>query len=71
VKAYNEIVVDSYTGLTWCGRGLHLLEEGVNASRRKDGHLKCLPCEARTTRERRKRARRVLVDDIKHLRAVP
>lgn len=52
-------VIDSYTGLPWCLAGLHMLEEGVNAHRRTKG-LICLPCQARTKRERRRKKNRAL-----------
>lgn len=42
-------VVDSYTGLLWCGAGLHLLDER-NTS--KNG--KCLACMRRRKRSSRR-----------------
>jgi hypothetical protein len=44
-------MIDSYTGLAWCGHGLHLL---TPENQRTNGQ--CLPCSNRTTRNRRRLA---------------
>lgn len=54
--SYSNSVIDSYTGLPWCGAGLHLLEVGKNAGRKPNGTIYCLPCAARARREERRRA---------------
>jgi hypothetical protein len=42
--------VDSYTGLSWCLRGLHLLDD---VNRNPKG--RCRQCDTRQTRYRRRR----------------
>lgn len=45
-------VIDSYTGIMWCGDGLHLLADGNVAP---DGG--CRPCATRKRRIRRRSKR--------------
>lgn len=59
------IILDSYTGLYWCGAALHLLDED---NRSPDG--RCLACQ-RLRAQRRRRAEKALkAQKVQKVRAV-